>query len=135
MPALDQSLLLDARKKSFLIWKVHIFSYFIIIKNQISSYLWTYCLCCKFLLQITRCNILQFRQCIQDNNSYRDGNSPTSVDQLLVMVWAWYELATLHMGLMCQNTSWTLSRLPWRRIACHKQMAIGLPLLCFRLDS
>lgn len=39
------------------------------------------------------CYVLQFTclfHCVQDKNSYEDGNSPTVVEQSTVLVWACY---------------------------------------------
>ena len=40
-------------------------------------------------------SVLQFCQCLQDKNCYQDGNSPISVNQLLILLWTWYKGTSL----------------------------------------
>ena len=44
---------------------------------------------------LSGCNVLQFCQCIQGENSYWDGNSHTGGSQSLVLTYAWHKKHTI----------------------------------------
>ena len=81
MPLLGLVVGLEQHDESLLIEKVHLFSNFIATSNYFIV-----------LLTITSLDVTCYNlaTCIQDTNSYRDGNSPVGVGQSLVLVQTWH---------------------------------------------